>query len=173
NFDAAARYNYQIPIRGISDQDGLNSRLSKTLNNKNQLSGSFSYGSTLTESPNLFGFRDKTTTAGFDANASWNHRVTTRMFTTLKFDFRRMSTRLTPYFANRENVSGDAGISGNNQDPLNWGPPSLSFSSGVAGLTDGQQQYTRNQSSAISVDTFWNRHGHNVRFGGDLHRLQF
>ena len=29
----------------------------------------------------------------------------------------------TPYFANRINISGDAGIAGNNQDPINWGAP--------------------------------------------------
>ena len=43
------------------------------------------------------------------------------------------------------------GSRGNNQDPVNWGPPALNFSSGFAALSDGQQSFTRNQTSAISL----------------------
>ena len=53
---------------------------------------------------------------------------------------------MTPYFANGTNVSGDAGITGNNQDPVNWGPPALTFSSGIAGLGTGQ--YAENTQPA-------------------------
>ena len=40
-----------------------------------------------------------------------------------RYQFTRQTNGATPYFANRTNVSGDAGITGNNQDPVNWGPP--------------------------------------------------
>src|SRR6202795_182749 len=95
-------------------------------------------------------------------------RFSQRLFSTVKYDFSRLSTRVTPNFATRENVSGVAGISGNNQDPLTWGPPSLAFSGGIAGLSDAQQSFTRNQTSALSNATFWNHAGHNLKFGGDL-----
>ena len=70
-------------------------------------------------------------------------------------------------------TSGQAGITGNNQEPLNWGPPALVFSGGIATLSDTQQSLDRNQTNAVSVDSFWNRSRHNVSSGIDFRRLQF
>jgi hypothetical protein len=173
NFDPGARYNYQVPLTGVSDQDSVQSRLSKSLNPRNQVFGAFAYQRTASESPNLFGFRDTTNSSGINTSINWSHRFHQRLFTTFKYDFSRLATRIMPYFANRKNVSGEAGISGNNQEPLNWGPPSLAFSSGIAGLADVQQSFTRNQTSALSSDTFLNRGSHNFKFGGDFRRQQF
>jgi trimeric autotransporter adhesin len=67
-------------------------------------------------------------------------------------------------------VSGDAGITGNNQDPINWGPPSLQFSSSILGLSDGQYSKSTTRTNAPSVEAFWNRGRHNVQFGGGVRR---
>jgi len=173
NFDPGARYNYQVPLVGVSDQDSVQTRLSKSFSVRNQVFGALAYQRTATENPNLFGFRDMTNIPGINTSAGWSHRFATRLFAVLKYDFSRLSTRVTPYFANRKNVSGEAGISGNNQDPLNWGPPSLGFAAGIAGLSDAQQSFTRNQTSAVSTDIFLARNGHNFKFGGDYRRQQF
>lgn len=173
NFDGSTRYNYQIPIVGNMHQDSLQSRLSKMVDRKNQLSGVFAYQSTRTDNPNLFGFLDTGSTTGINTSVNWRHTFTPRFFGTAGYQFSRLSARATPYFANRENVSSLAGISGNNQDPLNWGPPSLSFSSGIAGLSDGLPSITRNQTSGVSYDVFWNHGRHNVSLGTDFRRQQF
>ena len=91
----------------------------------------------------------------------------------LGYQFSRLRTRNTPYLENRENVSGQAGIIGNNQDPMNWGPPTLSFSSGIAGLSDGQSAFDRNETNALSGSMLWNRDQHNITFGGDFRRQEF
>ena len=39
NFDPGARYNYQIPIVGVTDQDSVQSRLAKTLTPKTEIPG--------------------------------------------------------------------------------------------------------------------------------------
>ena len=80
--------------------------------------------------------------------------------------------RSTPFFANRLNVSGEAGIGGNNQDPQNWGPPSLNFNSGFAALNDAQESFTRNQTSAASYSMMWLKRPHNITIGGDVRRIQ-
>ena len=49
-----------------------------------------------------------------------------------------MAARTTPFFSERQNISGQAGISGNNQEPVNWGPPGLSFASGISALSDSK-----------------------------------
>ncbi len=173
NFDGGARYNYQIPITGVTHQDALQSRLNKTLDNRNQIYGRFAFQDTRTDTPNLFGFLDTTDMLGINTSANWSHRFSQRLFLNLGYQFSRLATRVTPYFENRENVSGNAGISGNNQDPRNWGPPSLTFSSGIAGLSDSQSSFNRNQTDGLSYSMLWVRGAHNFTFGGDFRRQQF
>jgi hypothetical protein len=173
NFEGSARYNYQIPIVSAVHQDSLQSRLSKTLGQRDQLFGGLAFQNARTDTPNLFNFLDTTDTLGIIAHATWSHRFGQRLFMDVGYQFSRFASRTTPYFENRQNVSGEAGISGNNQDPRNWGPPSLTFSSGVAGLSDAQSSSDRNQTSGLSYSMLWNRGRHNITFGGDFRRQQF
>ncbi len=173
NFDGGARYNYQVPIVSPTHQDALQSRFNKALDRKDQIYGRFAFQSTRTDSPNLFGFEDTTDILGLAASANWWHRLNQHWFLTVGYQYSRMATRVTPFFENRENVSGEAGISGNNQTPMNWGPPALTFSSGIAGLSDAQSSFNRNQTGGISYSMLWNRGAHNITFGGDYRRQEF
>jgi hypothetical protein len=173
NFDGNAGYNYQIPIVDITHQDSLQSRFNKAVNQKNQFAGNFDYQSTRTDNPNLFDFLDTTKAQGINAAVGWTYRPVPRFSATFRYQFSRLATRTTPYFTNRLNVSGQAGISGNNQESVNWGPPALSFSGGIASLSDAQYSFNRNQTSSISYSSFWNRGRHNITFGADYRRLQF
>jgi hypothetical protein len=173
NFAGGARYNYQIPIVGITHQDSLQSRANKGIGRKNQIAGSFAMQSTRSNGPNIFGFLDTTDTTGINTTVNWRHSFSPRFYGNLGYQFSRLILRSLPYFANRENVSGQAGITGNNQEPQNWGPPSLSFSNGIAGLSDAQQSLTRNQTNKIAYDLIWNRGRHNISFGADFRREQY
>jgi len=173
NFAADSRYNYQTGLVGTGNQDNLQSRLSKTLNNKNQIFGTFAFQRTDGISPNVFNFVDGTQTQGIDTAANWSHRFTNRLFGTFKLEYSRQAIRTNPYFANRENVSGEAGITGNNQEPQNWGPPTLNFTGGVTGLSDGTESFTRNQTTQFLYNLFWNHRSHNIQAGLDVRRQQF
>ena len=63
------------------------------------------------------------------------------------------------------NVSGDAGINGNDQDPRNWGPPALSFASDLAGLSTGRTPRRRSQTQMWAADFSRFRGNHNVGLG--------
>ena len=174
NFAGGTRYNYQIPLVNITHQDSLQSRLTKTLGQRNFLFGGFAFQRTASSTPSIFGFVATTNTFGINTNANWNHRFGQRLLLHVQIAWSLLSTRVTPYFANRENVSGEAGITGNNQDPINWGPPTLVFStSGIASLSDATASFNRNQTAQFSWDTSWNRPRHNVAFGADFRRQQF
>ena len=173
SFGGEPRYNYQIGIVDHTHQDALQSRFDQTVNRKNQIYGAFAFQSVRTASPNLFGFLDTTDSLGINTSLNWSHRFGPGLFSNLGYRFSRLATRIRPYWQDRENVSGEAGISGNNQDPANWGPPSLTFSSGLAGLSDGQSSFDRNQTGAGSYAMFWSRDRHNFKFGGDFRRQQF
>jgi hypothetical protein len=173
NFPAAAGYNYQVPLVSITHQDDVQGRANKMLNTKNFVNGSAAYRSARTAGPNVFGFDDTTNTTGFNANAIWRYMASPILVFTLGYQFSRMTMRTTPYFANRENVSGEAGITGNDQDAGNWGPPNLSFSSGIAALSDAALSLTRNQTSGATFTGYWMRRPHNLSFGADFRRQQF
>jgi hypothetical protein len=166
-------YNYQIPIISNVHQDAMQSRLDKTLNPKNEAYGDFAFQSTRTGTPNLFGFLDTTDVLGINAGATWSHRFSQRLVLNLGYRYSRLASRVTPFWENRENVSGVAGITGNNQDPMNWGPPTLAFASGVAQLSDQQSSHNRNQTGAVSSAMLWSHNRHDVKFGTDFRRQEF
>lgn len=173
NFNGNGGYNFQVPLLNPTHQDALQTRASKTLGRNNQVFGQFSFQRTREDDPDLFGFLDKRNLQGINSGVNWTHRFSQRLFFNLGFQYSRLSTRVTPFFANRANVSGDAGIQGNNQDPANWGPPALNFSSGLAGLSDAQSAFNRSQTSGVSASMLLTHGAHNVAFGGDVRRQQF
>ncbi len=166
-------YNYQVPILNSTHQDALQSRLDKTLGRKDELYGSFNFQSTRGSNSNLFGFTDTTDTLGINANINWAHRFSQHLFVYASYRFSRLRTNIVPYFENRQNVSGAAGISGNNQDPANWGPPTLNFSSGITALSDGLSSFNRARTDGFSGSTAIYHNHHNVTIGGDFRWQQF
>ncbi|HEY3940274.1 MAG TPA: carboxypeptidase regulatory-like domain-containing protein [Bryobacteraceae bacterium] len=173
NFSGSSRYNYQVPTVGATHQDALQSRFDKTINGKNQFSGMFAFQSTRTNTPNVLGYSDASDMLGLNARLTWTHRLSPGLFLNVGYQFSRLSTKATPYFANRTNISGDAGIEGNNQAPVNWGPPALVFSSGIQTLTDGLPASNHNQTDGESLSFEWNHRSHTVDLGGDYRRAQF
>jgi len=173
NVNGNSLYNYQVPVISDTHQDALQLRLDKTLRNKNQLYGGFAFLSSRADGANLFDFVDTTDTLGINANVNWAHRFSHQLFLTTGYKFSRLRTQVISNFENRVNVSGEAGITGNNQDPVNWGPPALIFSSGIASLSDADSSYNRSETNAVSSSLSWNHGHHNVTLGGDFRRQEF
>jgi trimeric autotransporter adhesin len=172
NFGQSSTYNFQVPLIGSNNQDILQAVLDRKLNTKDQLSANVVWQRNATAAPNLFDFTDATDSSGVNASTSWMHRFDQRRYVRLGYQFSRLATRTTPYFADRENVSAETGIAGNNQDPVNWGPPQLSFATGIAGLSDGRAGDNRTQTSGASLSGYWSRRPHNLSFGGGMRRQQ-
>jgi hypothetical protein len=168
-----SRYNYQIPLVSRSDTDGGQVIVNKNVNNKNFLNFRFSIQNSRSINPNLFTFVDHSESTGLNGNASWRHTFNRQWFGTFTFNFSRSVAQSTPYFANLANVSGKAGITGNDQTPNNWGPPNLNFSgSGIGGLSDGTESAQRNQTGRLSASISWLHRPHNITMGADFSMLQ-
>lgn len=172
NFTGSSRYNYQVPIVTGLHQDDLQTRVNKQIR-RNAFSGNFAWQSTRTDTPDLFGFLETGSVRGINAGFNYRRTFSPRALLNVGYLYSRLTTRVTPYFANRRNVSGEAGITGNNQDPINWGPPTLLFASGIASLTQSQASLLRNQTGAVNADAFLSRSRHNLSFGGVHRRQQF
>lgn len=173
NIQGTTRYNYESTLLSNTHQDALQSRLNKTVGHRDYVYGGASFQSIRANSESLFNFVDTTDTLGIDTNVNWQHRFEREVFATVGYHFTRFRTNLLPHFANVSNISAEAGISGNNQDPSEWGPPALSFSSGIAGLTDGNSEFNRNRTDQLSLQVSITRGRHNVMTGGDLRRQEY
>jgi hypothetical protein len=174
NVTGNSGYNYQVPILSGTHQDAMQTRLDKSISAKNQLYGRFAFQSTRSNNSNLFGLLDRTDALGLNSDVNWFHRFGHQLFMTAGYKFSRLRTQVMPYFANRENVSGEAMINGNDQDdPAQWGPPGLSFSSGIAGLSDVESSLNRNETNAASLSMSLNHLRHYWTFGGDFRRQEF
>jgi hypothetical protein len=172
NVSGNPAYNFQTPIISNTHQDALQSRMNKTLGRRDRVYGGFAFQSTRTDTPDLFGFVDKSSALGSNGSVNWLH-LSQRLAINIRYRYSRLATRITPFWEDRANVSGEAGITGNNQDPMNWGPPTLAFASGLAGLSDQQSSHNRNQTNAVSASLSWSRNRHNVTVGVDFRRQEF
>lgn len=173
NFAGGSGYNFQVPVVLNTHMDNLQARYNRPIGRKNFISALFAMESGRFDSNNLFGFLDTRDSLGLNLRADWRHNFTPRLFTTVGGQFTRQATRLTPFFSNRDNISGKAGIQGNDQSPLNWGPPTLNFAGGITSLSAALPYFTRNQTSAVTVDNLWARARHNIGFGGAFRRQEF
>jgi trimeric autotransporter adhesin len=173
NLANGSQYNYQTPALTSSHQDAPQFRLDKTLSRKDEVYGRFSLQSTRADNVNLFGFVDHTGTLGINTNIHWAHRLKPRVFVYTGYTFSRLRTEVTPYFEDRDNISGNAGITGNDQDPANWGPPSLSFSSGITGLGDTNSAFNRNRTDDFTASMAIYRSKHNITIGGEFRKQEY
>jgi hypothetical protein len=169
----ASRYNYQTQVLDNQHIDALQSRLDKTIGHKDQLYGRFGFQSSRADVANLFHFRDTTNTLGFDGSANWSHRYLHQIFVNLGYHVTRLRTQVRPQFADITDIEGDAGITGVSDASRDWGPPELSFLSGIAGLSDAQSEFNRNRTDATSISVQSSHRQHNFTVGGDFRRQEF
>ena len=168
NVDAGGWYNYQTTTLSATNVDNFQSRVNHGISNRDSVLVTATYQRTNTEAVNVFGFRR----LQHDIESRHRRQLVAPVQPVLhgangiSVPSSDRSTRRR-YFANRANISGEAGITGNNQEPMNWGPPSLIFSSGVAGLSTGQYPRQNGQTHGFSTEALWRtRGGHNFTFGG-------
>jgi hypothetical protein len=172
NLPFAAR-NYQVAWNGLNNSHNLNSRVSNIrIGGKDRLNFGLAYQGSNSVSPNLFQFIDTGSGRGINANLGWSRNITARVTNNLQSSFSRMRQLSSPYFANRENVAAELKIAGTSQNPMNWGPPALSFTN-YAGLSDGNASLNRNQTSSVGDNLTWVDGLHNFTLGGDYRRQQF
>ncbi len=164
--------NYSAPIVSVNNSVNINTRLNQTISTKDRLSGGLGYQGGDSTNPNIFGFIDDRTSRGINTNVSWSHNFTTRIISNLSYRFSRNRNLLSPYFSTVRDIEGELGITGVSTNPINWGPPSLGFTQGIAGLSDGAASLARNQTSSVGESLIWIHGNHNMTFGADYRRQQ-
>jgi trimeric autotransporter adhesin len=173
NISGSLPYNYQIPVLNSSHQNVVQLRLDKTLGHRDQVYGRFNLQSTREGDTSLFSFVDSTATLGINTDIHWSHRFNPRLFFNAGYNFSRLRTLIRPEFENLRNISGKAGITGNDQDPADWGPPALNFATGFAELSDAVSAFNRNRTDGVSLSALIYRGNHYIAVGGDFRRQEY
>ena len=164
--------NYNLVGSTPNNNHNIGTRFNMPLNRKDRLNFNIQYQNRNSQTLQLFGFRDDTSGSGLSAQAGWSHSFAPRFNNNASVTLSRNNNTFTPYFAYTTNVAADLGIQGTSQDPVNYGPPNLSFTN-FGGLSDGSASVTRNQTMTFNdAVTFVYKQKHNLSFGFTYNRLQ-
>ncbi len=163
--------NYRIESANPSNSDNLNLRVNQTLTKKDRLDGSFGFQRRDGFAQQVFGFRDTSSGSGVNASIGWSHTLPRQVINNLRITYSRNRTNTLPFFAYGTDVAALLGIEGTSQDPINFGPPNLSFTN-YGALSDGTAALIRNQTVSVTEGVSMVRGAHTFNIGGEFRRRQ-
>jgi hypothetical protein len=162
--------NYRLLATNPSNHDDLGVRLSESFSKNDSLSLSLNTQRRNGASTGLFNFVDDSTGQGTSVSLSWTHNFgSKKQYNYLHASFNRNSTDVVPYFAYGANVAAELGIQGTSTNPINFGPPNLSFTN-FAGMSDGSASVTHYQTLSVADSASIIKGRHNISFGGGFTR---
>jgi len=163
--------NYEFTTTVPNNNQSVGLRIGQSFGRRDRLALNFQLQDRDSISPQIFGFLDHSEGRGISTSLSWTHTFAPRVFSIASVNFNRNRSNALPFFANGENVAAELGIEGTSNNPLNYGPPNLSFTN-FSGLTDGSASLTRVQSTSFNEAFTWMRGKHSLSFGGLYSRSQ-
>jgi len=163
--------NYQYVTSVPQNSDNLGLRLTHTLSRRDNIQLNLNLQSRSAENAQLYGFRDETDGRGQSWNLAWTRNLGPRRIHRLGFNFSRNRSQTLPFFAFGADVAARLGIGGVSNEPINFGPPNLSFTN-FGGLSDASPVLRRDQTSAVTDSITVVRGRHNLTFGGEFRRMQ-
>jgi trimeric autotransporter adhesin len=111
------------------------------------------------------------TNHGQNFGISGNHSFKARLISNWRISLNRMRTESTNAFAYNNDVEGDLGITGVSRDPINYGPPTISFTN-YGNISLGAPSLVRNQTFTISGGLNKIGSKHSPRGGIDINWAQ-
>jgi trimeric autotransporter adhesin len=163
--------NYQILNSYPQDTDNLSVRLNQNIAKTHRFALNLNLQRRSGEQEQLFGFRDNTSGTGVSANLSYTWNLGPQSLSWLTFNFNRNRNDTLPYFAYKTNVAAELGIQGTSSEPINYGPPNLSFTN-FGALTDASPVLSRIQSQTIAENVSSAKGPHNLTGGVSFKRSQ-
>ncbi len=161
--------NYQSVFAVPADTDNVSLRLNQNIGKNDRLALNESFQRRKSETAQLFGFLDPGNGFGDNTNFSWTHNAGPNAINTAQITFNRNRTTQHSYFSYGENLAQEAGISGTSSSPIDYGPPTLSFTN-FASLTDALPSNAAVQYVSEGDSYNWVHKNHTMTFGGDFKR---
>jgi trimeric autotransporter adhesin len=164
--------NYQYITSYASNSDTYGGRVNQTLSRRDRVNVNFNLSKRDYVNPQVLGFRDSYDAGGMSASAGWSHTFAPRFLNSLNWNFSRSRNDILPHFAYTSNVADELGIAGTSDEPINFGPPNVSFTN-FGSLADASATLRRDQTSSVSDSvTLVLKKKHNLGFGFEYRRQQ-
>jgi trimeric autotransporter adhesin len=164
-----ALQNFEFVTAVPADTDNVSLRLNQNLGKNDRLALNESFQRRKSETAQLFGFLDPGTGFGDNTNLSWTHNIGSNGINVAQVTFNRNRTSQDSFFSYGTNVAAELGIQGTSQEPINYGPPTVSFTN-FASLTDALPSRSAVQYLSEGDSFTWVRKTHTMTFGGDFKR---
>ncbi len=161
--------NYRYVTATPNNSQALNTRLTKTISRKDNVALAFNWQGRDAINPQLYGFTDSTNGNGINATANWRHTIKTGIFNNLTLTLNRNTNSTLPYFANGANVAQQLGIQGTSSNPINFGPPNVSFTN-FGSLNDASYSQSAVTNAGFNDAISWRKGKSNWSFGGGFTR---
>jgi hypothetical protein len=162
-------YHYLASIG--TDTDNFGFRLQQALSKRDRLAFSINRQLRSGQQSHPYGYRGETQGGGLNTDLTWRHGFGPKAVSEFRANLNRNRNETVPYFAFKENVAGRLGITGTSQEPINWGPPNVSFTN-FGGLSDASPILRRDQGAGIREGLTYVAGKHNFTFGGEYRRNQ-
>ncbi|HTS69948.1 MAG TPA: carboxypeptidase-like regulatory domain-containing protein, partial [Terriglobia bacterium] len=169
---ACVPYNFYLNESLPSDNEHLMVRIGHQISSKDNVYAFYNYVSS--QAASVSSFPELTSTASTrqqSLNLGEVHNFAPRFFNNFTLNFTRSRTLTLNPFAHKEDIASNLGIQGVSQDPFDWGLPIISFTN-YSRLNDTIPSLNRNQTLRAVDFVIWNRGKHNVRFGGEVRRIE-
>ena len=168
---SAATQNYQILRSYPSNTENLNLRINRTVTTKDAMDANINLQQRQGHNIQLYGFTDEVSGLGISVSVGDTHTFSKTFLDSFHFNFSRNRSTTVNAFAYGANIGAAAGINGTSTNPINYGPPNLSFTN-FGGLTDASPTLSRNQTAGVTDGFTWVHGRHTMTFGGEYRRSQ-
>lgn len=162
---ACVAQNYQFTTTVPNNNDNIGLRIGQSLGRRDRLALNFQLQNRSGLNAQMFGFLDSSNGRGVNTGLNWTHTFAPRFFSIASVNFNRNRSDALPYFAYGTNVAAALNIPGTSNDPINYGPPNLSFAN-YASLSDGSPSFNRQESVSVNEAMTWMRGNHSLSWGG-------
>jgi hypothetical protein len=156
--------NYQRETINAANADNLGFRIQRSVTQKDRLSLNFQYQDRSGTTAQWFGASDATSGYGENLTLQWTRNLSGTAISNAQVRFNRNRTQITPYFAAGPDVAAELGIPGTSSNPLDYGPPTLTFTN-FATLSDSTASLVRNQAQSGSESINWLKGTHSITLG--------
>jgi trimeric autotransporter adhesin len=161
--------NYVISRSVPNNTQNINLRVNRPITAKDQVDANFNYQMRDAHNLQLFGFTDETSGYGLSLSTGWTHTLGKATTNTLRFTFSRNRSEALAFFSYGPNYAALFGINGTSSNPVNFGPPNLSFTN-YGSLSDANPSLTRNQTAGVNDGLILVRGRHTITMGAEIRR---
>ena len=161
--------NYYVSKSLPSNNENLNFRMNRPITPKDQANFNFNYQERNSRSGQLFGYEDPVTGYGLSLSVGWVHTLGKSTTNTTTVSFSRTRSQTVSAFSYGPDYAAQFGIYGTSANPINYGPPNLSFTN-YGSLSDAAPSLTRNQTAGINDGMLMVRGRHTITFGAEFRR---